>query len=661
MHRPPAEIGNGAARSAVVLGLLLPACAATALAQASPRPSPNALPAASTKPSASPTAQSSASPTAQPSAAAARPLGLRFAATFAATFLNQNTSGPGQIGPEARFVTGSPVAPNTPYDNFSSAPLTPGIAGIPLNLTTATERTKTLDIAINAALEYVGGSITNASYWGENLIPTMNPHMGSQALPFAVTFPTAPGQDDGSNFRLSILGGSLGTADGNLALKFGYFDLTQTDRFVFAQPPLTSVNPAIAYAPAETLSSGLPGSDDFAPLSSQLPLDGADIVAKKGIASFELTTAALPSPPGLSARATIGSLVFDRGEGTSYTIEALHATTSGASFVTSVPSGADPQFFSTPQGVLTESTLSGQQQTILGASASVHVMPSWNLDGTVEIARAWYDAQNVAMPGTSQPGGYYHVGLLKTFGRATASIDAYRMEPRYATLILPYGVPENQWGAAWAWPAPWVGSSYQLVDNTVVGVDRQGYRIRYFVDKGPLEVHLEFADFRQIEPATTVTSQQAGFVGGYFPPQLAVNATLGRQKRYGFWIAWHPSFGDLTFDFIDDQLSRPWIVPADNVALDVPQAVLTYSRHLSPNFVWAIGVGRYAMKGTFSEPVDFNQHLFFIGAIIKETPQASILATFRRSAFAGISSYPPMPISPDFTGSQIIVEQRYQI
>jgi hypothetical protein len=288
-------------------------------------------------------------------------------------------------------------------------------------------------------------------------------------------------------------------------------------------------------------------------------------------------------------------------------------------------------------------------------------MPAWGLDGTVEIGRARYDAQNVAVASSTEPGGYYHVALVKTFGRATASIDAYRVEPRYATIVLPYGVEENQWGAAWGWPATWVGSSYQLIDNSEVGVDRQGYRLRYFIDKGPLEVHLELTDLQQIEPTTTVTSQQAGFYGNYFPPELPKNATLGRQKRYGFWIAWHPAFGDLTLDYIEDQLSRPSFVPIDNIALDVPQTVLTYSRHFSPNLIFAIGTGRYAMTGTFAEPVNFHQQVFFIGTIFKETPQASILATFRRNAFAGISSFPPMPVSPNFTGSQIIVEQRYQI
>ncbi len=634
-----------------IAGALIASCTAAAVAQ---------TPAPSASPTASPTAPPS--PVAPPPPEAPRVLGLQFASTFATTFLSQNTSGPGQLGPEApAYLNGALLAPNTPYDTFSSAPLTPGVAGIADAFITPTERTKTLDIGLNAALEYVEGSITNASYWGENLIPTMNPHMGSQALPYAIAFPTAPGQDDGGNVRLSILGGSIATADRNLAFKFGYLDLTQTDRFIFAPPLLTSVNPAIAYAPAETLSRGLAGSDDWQPFSSALQLNGADVVAKKGAATFELTTAALPSLPGESARTTIGSLFFDRGEGTRFTVELLHATTSGIAFDTSAAFGTNPRFVSTPQGVLVASSLSGQQQTIAGASADVHVMPAWNLDGTVEVARAWYAAQDVAMPGSAQPGGYYHIGVVKTAGRVTASVDAYRMEPTYATMVLPYGVPQNQWSAAWAWPAPWLGSSYQLVDNSVLGVNRQGYRLRYFVDGGPLELRLEFTDLQQIEPTTTLTSQATGFVGGYFPPQLPANATLGRQKRYGLWIAWHPSFGDLTLDFIDDQLARPWTVPSDDVALDVPQTVLTYSRHFTPGFIWAIGTGTYAMNGTFAQPVSFRHQMFFTGAIVKETAQASILATYRYNGFYGISSYPPMPISPNFEGSQVIVEQRYQL
>jgi hypothetical protein len=64
----------------------------------------------------------------QPSPAASpRATGFQLAATFVTTFLDQNTSGPGKVGPEVPgYLKGGPLAPNTPYDGFSTAPLTPG-------------------------------------------------------------------------------------------------------------------------------------------------------------------------------------------------------------------------------------------------------------------------------------------------------------------------------------------------------------------------------------------------------------------------------------------------------------------------------------------------------------------------------------------------------
>ncbi len=650
-------------RTSLAVGLLCVTLAGTAAAQTLPSRPPNPSPTQappSPLPNASPSPNASALPQGAP-AATPRPLGFGFATTLSTTFIEQNTSGPGHVGPEAAgFIGGSPLSPNTPYDLFSSAPLTPGIAGILQGTTAATYRTPAFDLSLGAGLSYVNGSVTNAAYWGENLLPTINPHAGYAVLPYAITFPASPGQDRATEERISILSGAVATADGNLTVKGGFFDLTQTDRFIFIQPSLTNVNPAIAYAPAESLSSGLAGTDFWQPLSSALPLDGVDTVAKHGIATLELSSASLPSLPGDDARATIGSLVLDHGEGTRYSAEYVHAQTSGSPFGTTVPFGADPRFLSTPQGTLPTSILSGQQQTIAGVRSAFHLMPNWDLDGVAEIGRAWYDAQNVALPGTSHPGGYYHVGLTKTHGRATASLDVYRMEARYATLILPYGIPENQWSAAFAWPGQWLKSNYQLIDNSVLGVNRQGFRLRYFLDKGPVDVHLEFTDLRQIDPETTLTSQETGFIDGYYLPQLPHDATLGSQKRYALWTGWHPRFGDITLDIVDDQLYRPSAVPTDDVSYEVPQAVLTVSRHISPALIGAVGAGRYAMLGSFSEPIDFAQRLYFAGVIVKESPQASILATWRRTIFGGSTTFPASGLSPDFTGGQFIIEQRYQ-
>jgi hypothetical protein len=608
-------------------------------------------------------ARAASDPTTAPSASP-RPTGLSFKTTASATLVDQNTSGPGRIGPEAPgFIAGSPLAPNTPYDLFSSAPQVPGIAGVGQLLTTARYGFKRYDATLTAGFGYVDGSTTNAAYWAENLMPTLNPHLGSQALPYSITFPTHPGQDDTSTPRTSILGASLATADRNLRVRGGYFDLAQSDRFVFAQPALTSVNPQIAYVPAESLSNGPASASFWQPAATALPLQGLDAVAVRGDATLEVTNAALPSLPGESARMTMGSIVFDRGEGTRFSAQLVHVATSGLPFVTTVPNGVDPAYDDSPQGTLPTSTLDGQRQTIAGARAAFHVDARTGIDGIVELGRAWYDASPVARPGTEKPGGFYHAGIIKTHNRSTASFDYYRMEPRYATLILPYGVAENQWSAAFAWPGQWLKSNYQLIDNSVLGVNRQGYRLRYELDGGPIETHLEYTDLHQIEPETTDTATQPGYVDGYYLPQLPNDATFGRQKRYGFWAAWHPAFGDLSLDIVDDTLYRPFAATriSDQVSYEVPQAVLTFSRKLSGNVTASTGLGRYAMKGAFSEPIDFAERLFFVGTQVAETPKTALLVTFRRTAFEGLSTFPAAGIGADFTGSAVIVEQRLQL
>ena len=574
--------------------------------------------------------------------------------------MSHGTTGPGQVGPEAAgFTAGSPLSPNTPYDLFNSAPQVPGNAGIAQLVTTFTYGAKAFDLGVTAGAGSVRGSVTNATYWGESLLPPLNPHLGAQALPYAIAFPTHAGGDDATATRLSVLAGTLATADGNVRLRAGWFDLAQTDRFVFAQPALTNANPAIAYAPAETLGNGVAGSDTWQPLSTSLPLHGIDLVAKRGLATVEFTNAALPSLPGEAARLTMGSFVLDRGEGTRLSAQVVHVTTSGLAFGTTVPFGSAPAFAFTPQGVLPTSTLDGQRQTIAGVRAAFHVLPSLGLDGVVELGRAWYDAAPVSNPGTTAPGRYEHVGVSRVAGRTTASLDVYRMGPRYATIILPYGIPENQWSVAFAWPGQWLKSNYQLIDNSVLGVNRQGYRLRYYVDKGALEVHTEYTDVRQIEPETTQTATQSGYVDGYYLPQLPAFATFGRQKRYGFWAAWHPAFADIALDIVDDTLYRPFAAahPEDRVSYDVPQAVFTVSRHLSPAITAAAGIGRYAMNGSFAETLDFSERLFFAGLQVRQSPSASMLLTFRRTAFAGLPTFPGGG-SPTFTSSALILEQR---
>lgn len=620
------------------------------IAAASPSPSPSLSPAPAPSPSASP---------------ADRP-GFHLSADVYANFINTAASGPGVTPPEANgFINGSPLAPNTPYDVWTSAPLTSGIAGITqLNLTAVyTGPRYEASAVVGAGL--VTGSMQNALYWGENLMPTLNAHVGYTALPYSIAFPTHAGQDDASATAISPLFASFGARDDSWNVRGGFFNLNQTDKFVFVQPPLTNVTPSIGLQTAESLGNGAQALTSWPNAVPVLPLHGVELTAHRGIASLELTNAALPALPGDSARASIASLVFDHGEGTRYSFSYLHVATSGIPILTTTFYGANPQLTAPgPQGTLPTSTLAGQVETIAGARASFHI--GRVADSVVEIGRTWYDAADVFLPGTSKPGGFYHLGFSRKLDRVTLGIDGYRFEARYANMILPYGIPENIWSAAWAWPGVWLKSNFQLVENTQApGSNRQGYRVRYALDGGPLEIHAAFSVFHQIDPATFANMQQAGFVDGFFLPQQNGFGTLGVTHQYNAWIAWHPAFADITLDYANDELHRDAAPahPEDAVAYQTPQTVLTFSRAIGKTVVADIGFGRYAMKGTWAQPftnVDYFQNTFFAGGQFAESRNWTTLVQIRHAQFVGLASIPGAP-SSNFNATTLVFEQRVHL
>lgn len=610
-------------------------------------------------------AQTAPAPTAQPSPTPEPSQTRRFqlSADSYTEFIDTSAGGPGLTPPEGPgFASGSTLSPNTPYDAFSSAPLTPGVAGgAQLNLDGRYTGTK-YDASAVLGFGYITGSMNNVLYWGENIMPTLNAHVGSTALPYTIAFPTHAGQDDAGVSAISPLFASFGSHDGTWLLRGGYFDLNQSDRFVFVQPPLSSLTPNIGLQTAESLGNGPPALDVWPSPPPGLPLHGLDLTAHRGIASLELTNAALPALPGDSVRASIGSLVVDHGEGTRYSLSYLHVATGGAPIFTTTFYGADPHATPGPQGNIQSSTLGGQMETIAGARAAFHL--TRKIDAVTEIGRTWYDATDVFKPGTSKPGGFYHLGFLHKQQRTTLGADLYRFEARYANAILPYGIPENIWSAAWAWPGVWLKSTYQLVDNTIApGSNRQGYRLRYAVDGGPLEIHAAFSTFRQIDPATIGNMQQVGFVDGFFLPQADDAATFGVEHQYNAWIAWHPAFGDVTLDYADDLMHRDAAPahPEDAVTYQAPQAVLTYAHTFSKSAIADIGFGRYAMRGTWAQPftnVDYFENIAFAGAQIAESSHAAVLIQLRHAQFAGLPATPG-GLSPNFGATSLILEQRF--
>ena len=605
------------------------------------------------------------SPTSSP-APTPRPGTIAVAADAHFTFISQSTSGFGTLGfPEAaNFVNGtSAAAPNSPYDTFSGAPMVPGNASENALYVTPTYFGTLFDISATVGVGYVRGSTTNATYWGESLMPTINPHLGSQMLGFHPVFPTHPGQDDGTAFAASILSGSIATKDGRVRLRGGWFDLAQTDAFVFAQPAFQSAIPTLAVLPAESAGNGPPNAEWWALSGGVYPLHGVDLTTSFGAATLELTNAALPSLPGTSARLTQGSFVIDHGEGTRYSAVVSNVTTGGAPVTTTVLFAQGvPQL--TSQGLLPFGTIGGQRSTIFGLRGAFHVFGLF--DGVVEYGHSTLGADGVAVPGSGQPGNYYHAGVTKTVRRATASFDLYRNEPYYATAILPYGTPENVWSVAWSWPGQWLKSNYQLINNYPVNVDRQGSRLKYQLNGGPLELRVSYANFGQIDPITFTNASQTGFVDGFFLPQADNAATLGRQNQYAFWATWHAGFADLTVDWAMDAIRRN-AQPGhaiDHVSYVTPEYTMYASRRLTPSALVTLGYAQYFMSGSFSstvQNVNFGQRQVFAGAELRESPHTSTLVTLRRSAFAGYATFLAGVPPPDFTGTLFILEQRIKL
>ncbi|MBV8584564.1 MAG: hypothetical protein JO241_11250, partial [Candidatus Eremiobacteraeota bacterium] len=581
------------------------------------------------------------------------------------TFIAESTRGPGTTPPEGPgFAAGSPVSPLTPYDTFSSAPLTPGNALESALYFRPTYNTPGLSFSADLGAGYIMGSTTSAAYWGEPLFDSLNPHLGFASLPYRIVFPTHPGADDGSAFVASILSGSAATRDGHVLLRGGWFDLQQSDSFVFTQPAVTNVAPAIGFATAETLGSGPPNLDWWEGAPSSLPLHGIDGIFKNGLATLELTDAALPALTPTPARLEMGSFVIDHGEGTRYSVQVLHVFTGGALVPTTVLYGSAPNLLFSPQGPLPTSLIGGQRQWVYGARASFHATKS--IDGLVEYGHSTYSADSVAEPGTGKAGNYYHAGLTQNFEHMSAGIDAYRNEPYYAQVLLPYGVPENVWSVAWSWPGQWLKSNYQIINDFPVNINREGYRAHYSLEAGPVQVKLAYGNFGQIDPISMSNALQTGFIDGFFLPQANGFATLGRQHQYGLWGDWRTGFGDFTVDYDEDTMRRlaDPSQPQDSVAYDAPSWVLGLSRHISPAVLGSIAYGRYAMRGSFGQAftnVDYGERVGLAGVEFQESPLTASLISVRWTGFAGLPSIPVVGPSPVFSGTLFVFEQRLKL
>lgn len=613
----------------MLLGVLLLAALATAPSSPTPSPSPVPTP--------------------------------RFAISVSGSnvFIDQATGGPGTNPPEGyEFAHGSPISPMSPYDWFSSAPVTPGVAGVAQYELTGTYHASGVDLSATFGLGALTCSTTNALYWGESLIPNLNAHGLSRIVPFSIVFPAHAGEDDASVANASLVNASAGSSDGGWKVQGGYFYLTQSDRFVFAPPPLTSAVPSLGAQTAETLGPGLPSIDAWTASPSSLPLLGADGVWHRASVTVELTDALLPALPETNVRLTMGSLVWDRGDYGRFSLQLAHLWTTGGPIPTTAYFGTDQDVHYSPLGRLYTSLLSDQVQTIAGARAFFHPLKGW--DALAELGRAWYDAGLVSYPGTSRYGNFQHFSLARHLGADLATLEYHRFDPTYATMVLPYGIPENIWSTPWSWPGVWLKSTYQLVDNSVIGANRAGFRFKYDHNNKNVEFHASYGDWRQLVPITFANASQVGFVDGFFLLQKNAFATYGRDRQLGLYVAWHLSQDDFAFDAVEDYLSRNAepSQPIDVVADHLPQVVVSWAHHFNKKLLAVGGYGRYEAAGTWAlTPVDAIYGVGFAGVQFATGPNTALLVEARRYALVGLPSM-PNGAPPTMQGTSLIVDQR---
>lgn len=577
-------------------------------------------------------------------------------------YVSQNAAGPGLTPPEAgSFEAGQPLSPMSPYDFFSSAPATPGNAAQFQYLVDFNDRMKrfTLDATVLAGV--YGGDEQALAYWGEPWLGPLDPHEGRSPYGYRIEFPRYAGA--GTQIAQAQLvapySASLAGDDGAWKLSGGYITPIQTDRFVFAPPAVTNVDPSIGVQTAETLGSGMPNLDAWTPSETALPLLGGDAYYSNGSSHIELTDALLPVLQGTQARLALGSYVLDRGDAGRYSAEVANITTSGDPIATTTYFGTDQQLFPGPQGRLYGSTLASQVQTIAGLRAFVH--PHHNDDLLVELGESWYHSGLAAEPGTQAPGTYEHFAFTQHFSQSDdAGVEYYRFDPRYATIILPYGIPENVWSVAWSWPGQWLKSTYQAVDNSIVGINREGFRMHADASHGKLEVHADTSVWRQIAPITLSQAAQEGWVDGYFLPQRDSDATLGWQRQVGLYAAWHFGVDDLALDSVWDRAYRPAIDPVDVVSMNEPQIVASIQHHYRKRLLAALGYGRYSANGAWSTtPVQGIYGVGFAGAQWDFGNGRQVLVQLRRFALVGLPSIRQGP-TPDLRGTTLVVDERVQ-
>jgi len=602
----------------------------------------------------------SPSPTPSPTPTPIRPFVLSISGSN--VFIDQATNGVGQVPPEgAGYASGAPAAPLTPYDWFVTTPLIPGVAGQIQYAISGSWHWSKISADATALLSGIDGDVTNGIYWGEPFVGQFDPHEGRSPLPYRFAFPTHAGTNDASIAALWIpYSESVHANDGSWRVSGGFVQTSQYDAFVFTEPAVPGWTPSANVQTFESLGPGISDLGSWNHLATALPILGGDATAKIGTANLEFTTGVLPGPATTSAHLSGGSIVFDRGDAGRYSFDLVHVQTSGNPIVIPSLFGSNPTLNPGAQGNLALSTLGSQTQTTAGLRALFH--PLRGYDALIELGRSWYDATMVDNPGTAQPGNFQHYSLVRHFDDTDdAGIELYRMGARYSTTLLPYGIAENLWGTAWAYPGPWLKGTYQLVSDAFGGSNRQGVRVHADAKRGKLSASIAAYDYRQIAPSSYTNLTQVGFVEVDYLVLAPGDAALGHTRGANAYVGWQLPKDTLSLDIANDAQHRDYQGPnpEDFVDMRYPQLVVADEHRFNKALLAEVGYGRYHASGTWTTtPVDAIYALGFAGVQWDMGRLGQLFVQFRSCGTKGAPSIPGGP-PPTFRGTGLVVDQHF--
>jgi hypothetical protein len=607
-------------------------------------------------------AAASPSPTPIPVAAPTKkPSRLHVAIDSYTSGTNQQFVGPGATGAAElpNFAAGGPLAPAVPYDFFSGAPTSTGQAISQDIILTPTYRLlSNLDVSASFGYGSIGGSGNVGSYWGDPLMPTINPHLGSQAYTLTPAFPDHNGIDSVNATRISVLSGSVALHDGHGALTGGWFDLRQTVPFVFSQAPWTNTPTQLAPQIPQSIGDGTASVDVFRGQATVLPLHGYDLWAKVNDVTVEASNADLPAPAGNLARESSLSGVYAAGP-VKFSAEVAHLTESGA-VNARVLFGGSPTVSYDGAIAVPYSTVLGQQMDVEGLGAA---FPLATGDVDVRYGHSCYSADNVAVASSCTAGNFYYAKLHQGFSKFDLALELVRFEPTYAPALLSYGTIENVWTAPFAFPGTWLNGDYSFVDTSQFGANRQGLRASTTFLIGGVEVRVAFGRYEQVSTYDLTTAYQPGFIEPYFSPQLTPTLGIRGTETHGTaWLSWHPKIADVTLELSDVATNRnaPAGRPEDAIAIDYPSAVVSISRTFG-RILGGVGAGRYGLDGSYDtvgvKNASLSQDVVFAGLQYRSNANSAYALEYQLFSVNGTPVI-PNGLSPAYHGPQIQFYQR---